>query len=82
MPIIQGNGSPTNDPYGRTFFSRRLFVTDKDGVEHEIIHPDDLLNIIAQMTPEQKKDWETRYRFAPVQNGTGNPYYTGSQYDR
>lgn len=81
MPVIQGNGSPTNNPLGETLFTRRVHITDKDGVEHEIVTEADLLAIIAQMTPEQRKDWETRYRFAPVQNLTGNPNYTGTSRD-
>jgi len=81
MPIIQGNGHPTNNPLGQPLFTRRLFVTDKDGIEREIVTEADLAAIIAQMTPEQRKDWETRYRFAPIENVTGNPNYTGTSRD-
>lgn len=81
MPIIPG-GTPTNNPLGETLFTRRLYVTDKDGIEREIVTEADLLAIIAQMTPEQRKDWETRYRFAPVINLTGNPNYMGTSRDR
>lgn len=81
MPVIQGNGDPTLDPTGQPHFHRKLFVTDKNGVEHEIVTQKDLLDILAQMTPEQRKDWEARYRFAPIENLTGNPNYTGTGWD-
>ena len=60
------------------FATRKLFVTDKNGVEHEIRTQAELDAIIAQMTPQQYEDWKTRYRFAPVQNLTGNKDYTGT----
>lgn len=81
MPVIQGNGSPTGDPYGRTFFHRRLFVTDKNGVEHEIHSDADLKAILDQMTPEELETWKTRYRFTPITNLTGNPNYLGTSRD-
>jgi hypothetical protein len=61
---------------------RTLFVTDKDGVEHQIKSPDDLNAILAQMTPEELELWKARYRFTPIQNKTGIPYYTGTSLDR
>ena len=60
---------------------RKLFVTDKDGVEHAIRTQEDLDIIMAQMTPEQKKKWEDNYRFCPVRNGTGNKNYVGTGKD-
>ena len=81
MPVIQGNAGQSNDPYGGRHFHRRLFVTDKDGVEHEIVTERDLKRILDQMTPEQLEEWKTRYRFTPIQNLTGNPNYTGTGLD-
>lgn len=60
---------------------RKLFVTDKNGVEVEIKTPDDLKKILAQMTPEEQQLWALRYRFAPIQNKTGNIDYTGTSRD-
>jgi len=80
MPILPGSASP-NNPYSITTFQRKLFVTDKDGVEHQITNQAELQAIIDQMTPEQFKDWEARYRFAPIQNLTGNKNYTGTGID-
>ena len=60
---------------------RKVFITDKNGVEHEITSDEVLKAILAQMTPEQRKDWETRYRFAPIQNLTGNKNYMGTNRD-
>lgn len=60
---------------------RKLFVTDKDGVEHEIRTKADLDAIIAQMTPEEYENWKTQYRFAPILNRTGIKDYTGTGRD-
>ena len=57
---------------------RKLFVTDRDGVEHEIRTKADLQAILDQMTPEEYEEWKLRYRFAPIQNGTGIKDYTGT----
>ena len=57
---------------------RKWFVTDKDGVEHEIKTKADLEVILAQMTPEQYAMFQLRYRFAPIQNLTGIKDYTGN----
>lgn len=81
MPIIQGNGSPNTSPTGEVFFHRRVFITDKNGVEHEIRTQQDMDVILAQMTPEERKDWEARYRFCPITNLTGNANYTGTLRD-
>jgi hypothetical protein len=79
MPVIQATGYPCNEnPTGEVPFHRKLFVTDKDGVEHEITSPVILERILAQMTPEQLEAWKARYRFAPIQNLTGNPNYMGT----
>lgn len=80
MPINLGE-SFNGQSRDLTNFHRRVFVTDKDGVEHEIVTEQDLLDIISQMTADQRKDWEARYRFAPVQNLTGNKNYTGTLLD-
>jgi hypothetical protein len=60
---------------------RRYFVTDKDGIEREIRTSSDLQAILDQMTPEELETWKARYRFAPVQNNTGNPSYSGTWRD-
>jgi hypothetical protein len=60
---------------------RKLFVTDRDGVEHEIKTKADLEAIIAQMTPEEYEIWKDRYRFAPIYNRTGINNYTGTGRD-
>ena len=60
---------------------RKLYVTDQNGVEHEIKTQDDLLKLLATLTPEEKKQYELNYRFCPITNLTGNPYYTGTQID-
>lgn len=76
VPVPEGP-----DPEGIVHLNRKLFVTDKDGVEHEIKTMADLQAIIGQMTPEQFEDWKARYRFAPVENLTKNINYTGSRRD-
>lgn len=82
MPIIPGTSNlSNNDPIKTPFFARRVFTTDKDGVEHEITSEAQLQAILDQMTPEQRKDWETRYRFASVINLTGLINYTGTGMD-
>lgn len=82
MPVIQGNGTVTTSPTGEIFFHRRVFITDKNGVEHQITSDEDMKFIIAQMTPQEFEDWKTRYRFTPITNLTGNPNYTGTFHDR
>lgn len=57
---------------------RKLFVTDRNGVEHEIKTPQDLQNILNMMTPDELALWQARYRFAPIINNTGNQNYTGT----
>lgn len=69
------------NPTGEAVFRRKLFITDINGVEHEIKTKEDLDAIFAQMTPEQKSDWELRYRFSPILNRTGIKDYTGTNYD-
>jgi hypothetical protein len=73
--------TPPREPEGAGTFRRTLRVTDKDGVEHEIVVPEDLSRILAQMMPEELDRWKTNYRFTPVQNLTGNKNYTGTIYD-
>jgi len=60
---------------------RRLFITDKSGVEHEIRTQQDLRAILAQMTPEELAIWKDNYRFAKVENLTKNINYTGTGWD-
>lgn len=60
---------------------RRLFVTDRNGVEVEIKTDADLRRLLAEMTPEERRIWALRYRFAPIQNNTGNPNYMGTSRD-
>ena len=84
MPISIGTSpsSPNNEITGDfPQYERKLFVTDKDGVEHQIKTPADLQAIFDQMTPEQRADWMTRYRFSPIENLTGNKNYTGTNRD-
>lgn len=57
---------------------RILYVTDRNGVEHPIRTPQDLQDILNQMTPDELALWQARYRFAPVTNCTGNTNYTGT----
>jgi hypothetical protein len=68
-------------PEGGPIIVRRYFVTDRDGVEHEITTSADLQAILDQMTPEELETWKARYRFAPVQNNTKNSNYTGTGRD-
>ena len=77
MPILQGTGYNV----GSIFYRRRVFVTDKNGVEHEIRCKEDLEAIIAQMTPQELETFKTNYRFAPIQNLTGNMNYMGTERD-
>ena len=81
MPVIQGNGTLTKSPTGVIGFHRRLFVSDKNGVFHEIRHEKDIEAIIAQMTPQEYEDWKARYRFTQITNLTGNPNYMGTSQD-
>jgi len=60
---------------------RRLFITDKNGVEHEIFSQEQLQRILNEMTPQQRKQWEDNYRFCPITNRTGIPDYTGTSWD-
>jgi len=60
---------------------RKLYVTDQSGVEHEIKSKADLMVLLAKLTPEERKQYELNYRFCPVTNKTGNPFYTGTQID-
>ena len=60
---------------------RVLFVTDRNGVEHEIKTKADLDAIIATMTPEEYQLWKDRYRFTPIYNRTGILDYTGTGRD-
>jgi len=81
MPVIQGNGDPTPSAIGRKFLRRKLTITDKNGVEHVIQTQQDLDAVFAQMTPAELEQWKANYRFAPIQNLTGNPDYTGTMLD-
>lgn len=63
------------------FATRKVFVTDKHGVEHEIHSSEELKRIIAEMTPEEFEKWKAQYRFAPIQNLTGILDYTGTGRD-
>lgn len=80
MIVAKGTGpaaKPYGNPEGINLLRRRIFVTDKDGVEHEIYTQADLKRILDQMTPEQQKEYKNNYRFCPVTNLTHNPNYTG-----
>ena len=55
---------------------RKLFISDKNGVYHEIRTQEDLQRILNQMTPEELERWKTQYRFTPIENRAGN--YTGT----
>ena len=57
---------------------RVLFITDRNGVEHEIKTHADLVRILAQMTPAELAAWQQRYRFTPITNNTGIADYTGT----
>jgi len=46
---------------------RRRFITDRNGVEHEITSKEVLVAILAQMTPEEREKWEAEYRFSPIE---------------
>ena len=59
---------------------RKLFIT-VNGVEREIRSGKQLEEILSKLTPEERKQWETNYRFTPITNKTGNPYYTGTEFD-
>jgi hypothetical protein len=61
---------------------RKRYLTDKDGVEHEIMSKEDLQAILDQMTPEERKRWEIQYRFSPIETALGQFYdYTGTLRD-
>lgn len=66
---------------GQPRVRRRVFVTDRDGNEVEIKSPADLERVLAQMTPEELREWKNRYRFAPIENNTGNKDYSGTGRD-
>jgi hypothetical protein len=51
---------------------RKRFLSDKDGVEHEITCMADLQRILDQMTPEELARWKTQYRFSPIEVDLGN----------
>jgi hypothetical protein len=76
-------GSSLHDVYWSPdhFVNRKWFITDKDGVEHQIRSSEELKKIVAQMTPEEFEIWKAQYRFAPIQNLTGNQDYTGTGRD-
>lgn len=59
---------------------RKLFVT-KNGIEYEIRSGEELERLLSDLTPEERKQWEINYRFTPITNKTGNPYYTGTARD-
>lgn len=75
MPVLSSSNDPNATPGA---LRRRLYVTDRDGVTHEIKTKDDLDRILAQMTPQELEDWKTRYRFTPISNGTDIKDYTGT----
>ena len=77
MPIVEGVGFDA----GSMYLKRKIFVRDKDGVEHEIRLKAQLDAIIAQMSPEQYETFKINYRFAPIINMTGNINYTGTERD-
>ena len=60
---------------------RILYVTDKNGVEHEIKTKADLEAIFAQMTREEYEQWKENYRFCPITNRTGIKDYVGTARD-
>jgi hypothetical protein len=61
---------------------RRWHITDRNGVEHEITSKEVLLEILAQMTPEERERWEAQYRFAPIENDITDFHdYTGTLRD-
>ena len=61
---------------------RKRYITDKNGVEHEITCKEDLQNIIDQMTPEELQKWKDQYRFTPIDTDLGNFYiYSGTLRD-
>jgi hypothetical protein len=51
---------------------RKKFITDKNGIEHEITSKADLQRILDQMTPEEFERWKTQYRFSPINVDLGN----------
>lgn len=79
LPFNPGpDGFFDTDSNGRPpLLKRMLTVTDKDGNEVLIEHPEDLRRILAQMTPEQLERWKVNYRFQSIENNTGNSWYDG-----
>jgi hypothetical protein len=79
--------TPTTPLNGRFYddsvpqFNRHFYLTDRDGVEHEIRSNEDLMAILSTMTAEELALWMTRYRFVPITNSTKNPNYTGGARD-
>lgn len=51
---------------------RKRFLTDRNGVEHEITCKEDIQRILDQMTPEELERWKTQYRFSPIGVDLGN----------
>lgn len=71
---------PTPPP-GAARVQRRLYVTDRNGVEVEITSNLQLQQIISQMTPEELAEWKQRYRFTPVNDDTQGGWTTGGLRD-
>jgi hypothetical protein len=61
---------------------RRRYITDRNGVEHEITSKEVLMEILAQMTPEEREKWENEYRFCPIEVNLEDFHdYTGTLRD-
>jgi hypothetical protein len=87
MPVSLGSNAPSSNPVeppksptGIVQLRRHWYVI-KDGVQIEITSPEVLDAILAQMTPEEQENFKNGYRFAPVQNLTGNMNYMGTNRD-
>lgn len=79
MPIsmgVQYGAIQTEDPDFSVI--RYWYVSDKDGNWIKIDGPERLSAIIAQMTPQEYVIWKNNYRFIPVLNATGTPWYGGT----
>jgi hypothetical protein len=88
VPVSLGSNAPSSihvdpigSPTGEVNLQRRWFVTDRNGVEHEITSPEVLDRIMADMTPEEVIQLKNSYRFAPIKNLTGNKNYMGTLRD-
>jgi hypothetical protein len=57
---------------------RYWYVSDKNGNWIKIDAQNKLDAIIAQMTPQEYEIWKNNYRFIPILNTTGNPWYSGT----